>query len=202
MLDTKNLLNSLILDDPDTKTNDLKSLEQISGEYQSGGLSPLLLAYAFNKTYGLIWTIARRFYGLIPQDIASIALENLDFSLRNYNPEVTPCFTTYFSTILYNALRTYTQSLSTDKRKANSDNNKISYQKMVEDGFDQIHEDEQYFIDLAGYNLNERETTYCILIQLQYTNSEIADILEVSIMTLSNLRKKLKEKLKEVELGL
>ena len=94
-----------------------------------------------------------------------------------------------------NKFREETQSLNTHKRKImfHSD----SYESLVENGFDIESEMalDETFDSLESYGLNARELEYCNLIIQNYSNAEISKKLGVSIMTLSNMRKKLREKL-------
>jgi ATP/maltotriose-dependent transcriptional regulator MalT len=101
-----------------------------------------------------------------------------------------------------NKFREETQALNTHKRKAifYSD----SYEGMIENGYDLIAatcEEIGIKDTLISYNLTQRELTYCELIMKNYSNAEISEILEVSIMTLSNMRKKLRQKLSPLALG-
>ena len=48
---------------------------------------------------------------------------------------------------------------------------------------------------LRTYNLSDSEFKYCCLIIEGYKNSDIAEMLNVSVMTLCNLRKRLRAKL-------
>jgi DNA-binding CsgD family transcriptional regulator len=65
----------------------------------------------------------------------------------------------------------------------------------MENGYDVATSNENDSCDLTGFNLDERELTYCNLLLDGYTNAEISKKLNTSIMTLSNLRKKLRIKL-------
>ena len=69
---------------------------------------------------------------------------------------------------------------------------------MVENGYDLVAAtcEENDIIDtLNEYDLTEKELQYCSLILCDWSNSEISKMLGVSVMTLSNMRKKLREKL-------
>jgi len=188
MLRTLNMLSTLIIKD----TRDM-SLEQIAEAYRES-LNPSLLALAFEKTYKLIIHVSTKYYGLTNEDIASFALEKLDFSLQAYKIGQAN-FTTYFTTVLMNKFREETEALNTQKRKAIFFSD--SYETMVENGYDLVActiEDDIVY-SLEEYNLSVRELEYCNLIIADYSNAEISAKLGVSVMTLSNMRKKLREKL-------
>ena len=192
---TLKLLSTLIIED----TRNM-SLEQIAEAYRES-LNPSLLALAFEKTYKLIINISAKYYGLTNEDIASFSLEKLDICLQTYKSGQAN-FSTYFTTTLMNKFREETQALNTHKRKAifYSD----SYEGMIENGYDLIAatcEEIGIKDTLISYNLTQRELTYCELIMKNYSNAEISEILEVSIMTLSNMRKKLRQKLSPLALG-
>ena len=188
MLKTLNTLSTLIIED-----NRDMTLEQIAEAYRES-LNPSLLALAFEKTFKLIIHVSAKYYGLTNEDIASFALEKLDFSLQTYKIGQAN-FTTYFTTVLMNKFKEETEALNTQKRKAIFFSD--SYETMVENGYDLVActiEDDIVY-SLEEYNLSVRELEYCNLIIADYSNAEISAKLGVSVMTLSNMRKKLREKL-------
>lgn len=178
------------------------SLEQLSAIYAEG-LNPSVLAVAFNKVYRLAIRIGQHYYGFSEEDLASFTLEELDKSLQLYTPGRS-VFTTYFATMLNNRLRMESQALSTDKRKAflYAD----SLDDVLEGGFDiaaqMVDNIEDTLASLLSLGLTSRELQYCKLVMLDYKNSEIAKILGVSVMTLTNLRKRLRIKLEPLHLQL
>jgi RNA polymerase sigma factor (sigma-70 family) len=189
MLKTLNMLSTLIIED----TRDM-SLEQIAEAYRES-LNPSLLALAFEKTFKLIMHVSKNYYGLTDEDIASFALEKLDDCLLTYkNGQAS--FSTYFTRTLHNKFREETEALNTQKRKALFFSD--SYEVMVENGFDLVAatcEDDEIMDTLTQYKLTKKELQYCSLILNGWSNSEISKIMGVSVMALSNMRKKLREKL-------
>lgn len=167
------------------------NLEQLADVYTKD-LNPSVLASAFSKTFKLIINISQKFFGFSQADIASYSLETLDKCLQTYIPGEA-VFTTYFTKIFSNRLREESQKLNTHKRKAcfMSD----SLEGLMENGYDVATSNENDSCDLTGFNLDERELTYCNLLLDGYTNAEISKKLNTSIMTLSNIRKKLRIKL-------
>lgn len=194
MMTTLETLSTLITNETLKMT-----LEEIAAAYRED-LNPSLLATAFAKTYKLIINISNRYYGLTQDDIASFSLEKLDFCLQTYNDDKA-AFSTYFSTNLMNKFREETQYLNTQKRKVMFYSE--SYDAMVENGFDlESPEQVRETIDnLTSYGLTEKEMEYCNLILAGCSNAEISNMLGVSVMTLSNMRKKLREKLMPLALG-
>lgn len=182
------MLNAII-----DNTSDKLTLDQIAEAYKKT-LNPSLLASAFHKTYKLIIKISHNYYGLSEDDVASYSLEKLDLCLQTYD-STQSTFSTYFTRTLINKFREETEALNTQKRKAifYSD----SYEAMVENGFDlPIDEENRETLDsLKDFCLTEREYSYCELTVKEYSNAEIAAILGVSVMTLTNIRKKLRKKL-------
>lgn len=189
MLRTLNILSTLIIEDTRNMT-----LEEIAEAYRES-LNPSLLALAFEKTYKLIIHVSNSYYGLTDEDIASFSLEKLDLCLQTFkNGQAN--FSTYFTTNLMNKFREETQALNTQKRKVLFFSE--SYDLMVENGYDLVAAtcEENDIIDtLNEYDLTEKELQYCSLILCDWSNSEISKMLGVSVMTLSNMRKKLREKL-------
>lgn len=195
MDNTLKMLSTLIIPGTENMT-----LEDISKEYR-GNTSPSLFALAFKKVYKLIICIGQNYIGLTEDDITSYALEKLDYCLLTYEPGKGK-FSTYFTTVLKNKFREETENLNTHKRKAifMSD----SYEQMVENGFDiadNYLEVENLIDDLKAYNLSDREMQYCEYLVQDLTNKEIAELLGVSQMTLSNMRKKLRQKLMPLALN-
>lgn len=183
------MLSNIIMED----TQDM-TLEQIAEVYGES-LNPALLALAFKKTHKLIMYISRNYYGLTEEDIASFSLEKLDDCLLTYKKDQAS-FSTYFTRTLHNKFREETQALNTHKRKAIFFSD--SYEAMLEDGFDLIAcaiEEDNFIETLQEYNLTTKELQYCELLLNGWTNKDISEKMEVSVMTLSNMRKKLRLKL-------
>lgn len=193
MIKTLKTLSTLITNETLEMT-----LEEIAVAYRED-LNPSLLATAFAKTYNLIINISNNYYGLNQDDIASFSLEKLDFCLQTYDGGKA-AFSTYYYTNLRNKFREETQYLNTQKRKVIF--HCQSYDEMVENGFDlESPKQMRDTIDnLASYGLTEREMAYCDLILKDFTNAEISKLMGVSVMTLSNMRKKLREKLRPLAL--
>ena len=182
-----------------TSKFDNMSLEELAGCYNEE-LNPSILATAFCHTYALSLQVAGKFFGLCSADIASYALESLDQCLQTFDADKYSKFSTYYYTIFKNRLRTETQSLSTQKRKAIFHSDSLT--SLVENGFD-IADEAAGFMQiipivmqtLGTFNLSANELKYCKLVMIGYTNSDIAKLLGVSTMTISNIRKRLRIKL-------
>ncbi len=152
--------------------------------------NPSILAEMFSRKYLLILTIGKRFNKLNSQDLASYSLEILDYCLLNYNDKIKASFNTYFYKIFFNKCRELEESLNCQKR--NSIFNSISYDELLEKGFDISYEEDYTFLEM--YGINDKEKKYCKLLSMSYTNKEISKMLKVSIMTLCKMRKVLRKK--------
>jgi len=171
------------------------SMEQLALEYQKE-LNPSILAESFVRNYNFIFQIASGYYGLTEQDIASHALERLDYCLQTYQQGNK--FLTYYGTVLKNKFREETQYLNTNKRKVIFYSS--SYEVMVDNGFDLVvypQEDEitNLVEDLRKYGLEDREIQYCFYLLIGEPHVDIAKNMGCTTMTLYNMRKRMRIKL-------
>lgn len=178
------------------------SMEQLAIEYQKE-LNPSILAESFVRSYSFIFQIASGYYGLTEQDIASHALERLDYCLQTYQQGNK--FLTYYGTVLKNRFREETQYLNTYKRKVIFHSS--SYEAMVDNGFDLVvstQEDETADLieDLREYGLEDKEIEYCLYLLIGESNTDIAKNMGCTIMTLCNMRKRMRIKLGNFALAL
>lgn len=171
------------------------TLEQLAEAYPKD-LNPCVLATAFSKVFKLIISVSKKYYGLDQSDVASFSLQVLDKCLQTYSNDK-GAFTTYFTTVLVNKLRGQCQRLFTDKRKAFMCG--ISFEVLTEKGFDITATDytavETQLDNIQGFGLDQRELQYCKYIMEGYNNKDIASKMNTSVMTLCNIRKKLRKKL-------
>ena len=177
------------------------SMEQLALEYQKE-LNPSILAESFVRNYSFIFQIASGYYGLTEQDIASHALERLDYCLQTYQQGRK--FLTYYGTVLKNKFREETQYLNTYKRKVIFHSS--SYEVMVDNGFDLVanaqgNEMVELIEDLREWGLEDKEIRYCFYLLMGESNANIAKSMGCTIMTLCNMRKKLKKKLGDLALA-
>ena len=177
------------------------SMEQLAIEYQKE-LNPSILAESFVRNYNFIFQMASGHYGLTEQDIASHALERLDYCLQTYQQGRK--FLTYYGTVLKNKFREETQYLNTHKRKVIFHSS--SYEVMVDNGFDLVanaqgNEMVELIEDLRERGLEDKEIRYCFYLLMGESNANIAKSMGCTIMTLCNMRKKLKKKLGDLALA-
>jgi hypothetical protein len=177
------------------------SMEQLALEYQKE-LNPSILAESFVRNYSFIFQIASGYYGLTEQDIASHALERLDYCLQTYQQGRK--FLTYYGTVLKNKFREETQYLNTYKRKVIFHSS--SYEVMVDNGFDLVanaqgNEMVELIEDLRELGLEDKEIRYCFYLLMGESSANIAKSMGCTIMTLCNMRKKLKKKLGDLALA-
>lgn len=171
------------------------SMEQLALEYQKE-LNPSILAESFVRNYNFIFQVASGYYGLTEQDIASHALERLDYCLQTYQQGNK--FLTYYGTVLKNKFREETQNLNTHKRKVIFYSS--SYEEMVDNGFDlvahaQENEMTDLIEDLREYGLDDREIKYCFYLLMGEPHVDIAKNMGCTTMTLYNMRKRMRIKL-------
>ena len=187
MNETLKMLSTII--DP---TDVERSLEDASAEYKKT-LSPCILASAFNNTFKFIISISTNYQSLSSEDVASLSLQCLDLALLQYDDSLSTKFITYFGGVLKAEFRSEQQRRNTQKRKANYI--ACSYDQMLEDGFDvSVDAVDCTFEDLISISeMSDRDRKYCLLYDAGYSNSEIADILNISVRTIFNIRKNLRE---------
>lgn len=157
-------------------------LDTLAYLYQDNA-DPRILATSYEKIYKLAIVVSNDFWGLNDDDLASWCLEKLDYCLRTFNSSSK--FTTYFSTVFRNKLREETERLNYQKRKCILESINDLIDIGIEDTYNLIG-------SLLPDNLTDKEYQYCILASEGYDNATIAEILDVSRMTISNIRKSLR----------
>lgn len=184
----------------DPATMDM-SYADIAKDY-GASLNPSLLALAFHKMYALYIQASRGYYGLTSEDIASFALQELDYSLQSYKPERNIPFTHYAVKVFTNRLREETISLSQPKRCANA--NCACFEELEEMlcyDEDSSYAEIEFLASLQQCNLTEAELTYCKGALSGYSSREIADELGVSMQRLCQLRARMRKKLSGLVYG-
>lgn len=173
------------------------SLEQLSSLYRQTKYD-CIIAEAFEKLKRLIVVNNAQYPQFDSCDSVSYALEKLQMCLLTYVPGSTNKFSTYFSKVYKNKLREEAQYLNTHKRKIIYNSTSLNY--LMEEGFDVLGtKDINFNAVFLPSTLTEKEKQYCKLIVLDYgTNKEIAEKMNVSVMTLCNMRKSLRTKLKHL----
>lgn len=177
----------------DEEIKDL-SLEQLSSLYRQTHYD-CIIAEAFEQIKRLVVVHNNQYPQLDKCDSISFALEKLQMCLLTYVPGSSNKFSTYFSRVYRNKLREESQYLNTHKRKVMY--NSSSLNAMMEEGFDVVGNKNIMCNTLVLPNtLTENEKMYCCLLAGNYgTNKEIAERMNVSTMTLCNMRKRLRIKL-------
>ncbi len=170
------------------------SLEELSSLYKQTYYD-CIIAEAFNQLKKLIIVNNRQYPQFETCDSISYALEKLQMCLLTYVPGSSNKFTTYFCKVYKNKLREEAQSLNTHKRCVIYNSTSLNY--LMEEGFDVTGDKNIKFNNLIlPDTLTSKEKLYCHLLAVDYgTNKEIADYMNVSVMTLCNLRKSLRIKL-------
>jgi len=172
------------------------SLEEMAEAYTLC-LNPSILAGAFSQLYMLTISTAQKFYGISSHDLASFSLEKLDQCLQLYK-QGDAKFSTYYRSCLYNRLREEAESLNTHKRRM----------IFCAESLDKLFEENMEFEPQAEISIEfkvgdfmptevmtEREITYCQYIIEGWANKDIAEMMQLSIMSLTKIRKRLREKI-------
>ena len=170
------------------------SLEQLSSLYRQKK-QDAIIAEAFDRIKRLIVVNRRQYTQVQICDCISFALQDLELCLLTYVPGSSNKFTTYFCKVYKNTLLRHTLHLNYDKRKLNNECASLNY--LMEQGFDYSNNmDMVCNILCLPESLTQKEKQYCYLVAIDYgTNKEIAEYMNVSTMTLCNIRKSLRFKL-------
>lgn len=169
------------------------TLEQLAVTYQET-LNPSILACVFEKTYRLFIRISEKFYGLTQEDIASFALQQLDFSLKSFDNKHTN-FLAYCTTVFRNKLREETIALSQHKRCANNNCDDLTVLPQTACEEDKQLSTVEFILTLDTLGLTERERTYCDYLMQGFKSSTIANLMNISPARLSQFRNQLRKKL-------
>lgn len=169
------------------------SLEQLSSLYRQTHYD-CIIAEAFDQIKRLVVLHNKQYPQFEQADSISFALEKLQMCLLTYVPGSSNKFSTYFSKVYRNKLREESQYLNTYKRKVIF--NSSSLNAMMEEGFDVADKYRKHETLTLPDTLSDKEKTYCYLLAMDYgTNKDIAEKMNVSVMTLCNMRKSLRTKL-------
>lgn len=165
-----------------------KSVDDLIKDYQNS-LNPSILAYFYIQNYGLILKISNKetYKQIDNDDKVSYCLQSLDKSLQTYDFN-NKSFTSYFTTIFQNLLRTHNITNHYNNRKANL--YKCSLDEIDELG---IYEDD--YLDLDNYNLSSEEKEQCRLLVDGYTIKDISNMFKVSVQCVYQRNKKIRNKL-------
>lgn len=170
------------------------SLEQLSSLYRLTH-EQSIIAEAFDQLKRLIVISNNQYPQFDTDDSISFALEKLEMCLLTYVPGSKTKFSTYFIKVYRNKLREESQYLNTHKRCVIYNSTSLNY--LIEEGFDVAANKTIDCNTLVLPNtLTKREEQYCNLLAMDYgSNKDIAKYMNVSVMTLCNMRKNLRTKL-------
>lgn len=169
------------------------SLEELSSMYRQQQRDYIVVE-AYMRVRNIILRYRKKYPHLEYCDCASYALEKLEMCLLTYVPGGTSKFATYFSKVFNNKLREETTLLNYHKRCIIF--NSTSLNSMMDNGWDTIGGNGVACPVTLPSNLTPNEEKYCKLLALDYgTNKEIAEYMDVSVMTLCNMRRSLRQKL-------
>ena len=152
-----------------------------------------IIAEAWHRVTYLLTSLNKKYPHIDTQDKISYALEGLVFCLDNYNENVSAKFITYFSKVYLNKLRHVSQLLNTHKRCVMFHSSSLEFLQST--GMDYLYTAKDNLLVLPN-TLSHNERKYCYLLAMDYgTNAEIADKMNVSVMALCKMRKRLRVKL-------
>lgn len=160
---------------------------------------PIYLAEIFCRYFPYIQTTSEKYFYLTEADKASFAIEELHRSMMDFNEDRGTKIQTLFITYYNNRLRTETQSLNLQKRKAN--NNCDSYENAAT-LFDGYVDGELAIVELQAALeqsgiLSENELAYCKIIikSDNIKDSDVAKKLGISPSAIYQLKQRLRKKL-------
>lgn len=114
------------------------SLEELCFRYKTNH-NPQILANVFVRLYDKICVYGTKFFYIYDDDLSSISVQQLDYSLINYDSNNKSSFTTYYMNVLYKSLYTINvHRITYDKYKVNflTDNISLSADLYDSDGID------------------------------------------------------------------
>ena len=190
-------------------------MSQLAIDYQVDE-DPAKLAYAFVQNYGLAVNISRNYFNLDADDVDAFALQEMHKTLTDFNTDKNTKVVTVFATYFRNRLRTETQALSYDVRKANTMADSIDVGAEQDDKGNMVDKsplttmgaDEQHYgefdllLSIRGNDsITENEYKYCEIIMKETSNvpeirdSEMAKRLNISSAAVHYMKKSLAKKL-------
>jgi DNA-directed RNA polymerase specialized sigma24 family protein len=177
----------------------MKKLDGLIEVYQQTGEDDIL-GILYHELEMLVFKLSSSYWGLTKEDVSSFAFETIYQCLQTYKIDGGAKFTSYFATSFKFRLRAETMALSQQKRKANLI--AVSYEELLEEGLDTGISSSYDIIIMDAIDrldLTSNEQKYCrLILEGKYNNTEIANILGLSVMSLSNMRKRLRIKLADV----
>lgn len=186
----KTLQNLQNLIDPKMRS---LSLDEIAQSYRAS-LNPSLLALAYEKTFPLLLQTGQRYFGLTLEDLASYALQELDYSLISYKPGK-GSFLSYSLKVYSNRLREATIENNQHKRKANFYCDDWETSVACSGATDANMQDAELRECLKQCKLTERQFTYCQYVMEGWTSRCIADVMGITPQRMSQMRSSIRKKL-------
>lgn len=160
---------------------------------------PVCLAFVFCKLYPYMVTVVNRYYYLTDEDKSSFCVEELSKTMKDYSYSKKTKVQTLFSKYLTNRLRSETENLSYDKRKADNVTDNYEYKVKthvyVEEQYDHI----EYLESLReNPSLSVNELMYCELVVSngnKIKDTDIAKTLGISSAAITYIKESLTKKL-------
>lgn len=171
---------------------------QIAENYQRTG-DPVYLAEIFCRYFPFIQTTSEKYFYLTEADKASFAIEELHKSILDYDSKKGAKIQTLFITYYNNRLRTETQALNLQKRKANNNCDSYEHAATLFEGY----ADKEFAIielqealEQSGM-LSDNELAYCKIIMSSdnIKDIDVARNLDISPSAVHQLKSRLRKKI-------
>lgn len=163
---------------------------------------PIYLSTIFCDYYLYVKSIANQYFNITDEDKGSFALEELHKAMMDYDSSKGAKVETLFITYLRNRLRTETQAMEMQKRRANNSCEDFDDSEVIFYGY------EDNKLDIAEIEIalkqselfSDNELAYCrIIMEDDNTkDSDVAKILEVSASAVHQMKKRIAKKLDEI----
>lgn len=180
--------------------------EELVRDYQAG-FHDEVIAYVYETHKSLFHQVSKKYIGVSDDEVTSVILEQIWKCFENYDSKKNTSgkLTSMLCVYIKNALRTLTQSNSSNKRKANNGDQctPMSYYETTEDRWEETSVEEEYdkveLSDLVNKeDLSPKQLQYCMVAlnhMCDLQQSHMAREIGVSTAGVVGIRRALQKKL-------
>ena len=180
--------------------------EELKKDYQAG-LHDEVIACVFETNKNLFYQVSKKYVGVSQDEVTSVILEQIWKCFENYSAEKNTGgkLTSMICVYIKNALRTLTQSNSSNKRKANNGDQctPMSCFETTEDRWEETSVEDEYdkveLTDLVNKeDLSPKQLQYCMVAldhMCDLQQSHMAREIGVSTAGVVGIRRALQKKL-------
>lgn len=157
--------------------------------------NPIYLATVFTRHFGMILNVAEAYWGISDEDKASFCLEETHKSMLNFDVDKNTALLTFLVIYLKNRLRTETQAINSDKRKAMNQYVELPLNATSDSTYDASL---LKVAVLESNLLTQREKDYCLYVMSTNdwaNDSDFARIHHISSAAVFYLKQSLKQKI-------